>query len=225
MPNRPLAHAGLLWAASLVGAVAAAQDVSRDTAVRLEDAVRASLRDRAGPAAEVRLRDVETFRQAMPGEYAVCGKVSLTGRDGDSTYFVSVAEVDARGAVRIRGSFLVSEGQEARYAYVEITRCCVENGSGQAEVEPPREPRGTGAAPSVHGAPDAAPQPGVRRTVAMRQGGNLRAGPGGGHPILRVVPRGTVMQVFGVAPGGWHQVGDTQPWGWMHASMLVSPPQ
>ena len=43
-------------------------------------------------------------------------------------------------------------------------------------------------------------------------------------PVLRTLPRGTVLQVFRDAPGGWYQVGDTQPRGWMHTSMLVAPP-
>jgi len=222
--------AGLLWASLLGCTLAAAQGVAPDTAVRLWDAVRASLRERAGPAAIARFRDMETYQQVTPGEYAVCGKVSLTGRDADFVYFVSVAGTDARGAFRIRGSYLVSSGDEARYAYAEITQRCVENGRGQAEAEPPREPLRSGPPPAApsHG-PDAPPEPstaagGAQRSVTLRQGANLRGGPGSDHPVLRTLPRGTVMQVFRETPGGWYQVGDTQPWGWMHISMLVAPP-
>jgi Bacterial SH3 domain len=223
MRNRLLPHVGLLCAALLGCTVAAAQGIPQDTAVRLWDAVRASLRERAGPAANVRFRDMETYQQAAPGEYAVCGKVSLTGRDPDFVYFVSVAEIDARGMLRIKGNFLVSNGPEARYAYAEITQRCIENGRGQAGAEPSRELSRSEPPPS-HGS-EVPPEPSTQRMVTMRQGGNLRAGPGSGHPVLRIVPRGTVMQVFGEAPGGWYQVGDTQPWGWMHVSMLAAPPQ
>jgi hypothetical protein len=221
MPDRSLltaAAAGFLCVSLLGCTLAAAQGVPPDTAVRLWDAVRASLRERAGPAANARFRDMETYQQATPGEFAVCGKVSLSGRDADFVYFVSVAESEARGAFRVRGSYLVSSGDEARYAYAEITQRCVENGRGQAEAA---------AAPS-HG-PDAPPEPstaaaGAQRSVTLRQGANLRGGPSSDHPVLRILPRGTVMQVFREAPGGWYQVGDAQPWGWMHASMLVAPP-
>ncbi len=49
---------------------------------------------------------------------------------------------------------------------------------------------------------------------------NLRAGPEGGEPVLAVVPRGTVLGIFGRASGGWVQVGDGEPWGWVHGSLL-----
>ncbi|NPD66236.1 hypothetical protein HN018_20460 [Lichenicola cladoniae] len=54
--------------------------------------------------------------------------------------------------------------------------------------------------------------------VAMRQNANLHAAPHG--PPVRVVPQGTEMHVFAQAPGGWYEVGDTAPWGWVHESML-----
>jgi hypothetical protein len=52
----------------------------------------------------------------------------------------------------------------------------------------------------------------------MRQNANLHSDPHG--PATRVVPQGTVLRVFATAPGGWYQVGDTAPWGWVHESML-----
>jgi hypothetical protein len=52
----------------------------------------------------------------------------------------------------------------------------------------------------------------------MRQNGNLHADPHG--PTVRVVAQGTPMHVFAQAPGGWYQVGDSAPWGWVHESML-----
>uniref|UniRef100_UPI0022EB7E6F SH3 domain-containing protein n=1 Tax=Falsiroseomonas oryzae TaxID=2766473 RepID=UPI0022EB7E6F len=47
---------------------------------------------------------------------------------------------------------------------------------------------------------------------------NLRSAPGG--DVLRTVPRGSTLQVFGEAPGGWLQVGEGEPWGWVHSSGL-----
>ena len=56
-------------------------------------------------------------------------------------------------------------------------------------------------------------------SVTMRQNANVHASPHG--PAVRVVPAGTVMHVFGQAGGGWYQVGDTAPWGWVHESMII----
>ena len=53
----------------------------------------------------------------------------------------------------------------------------------------------------------------------MRQNANVHAGPHG--PSVRVVPQGTALRIFGAAPGGWYEVGDTAPWGWVHESMFV----
>jgi hypothetical protein len=61
---------------------------------------------------------------------------------------------------------------------------------------------------------------GEQVTVATHA--NLRAGPTGGEPVLSVVPRGSVLNVYGRAPGGWVRVGDGEPWGWIHGSMLTA---
>jgi Bacterial SH3 domain len=49
---------------------------------------------------------------------------------------------------------------------------------------------------------------------------NIRSHPRGGGAVVRVVPRASVLRVFGEAPGGWFQVGEDQPFGWVHGSML-----
>jgi len=58
--------------------------------------------------------------------------------------------------------------------------------------------------------------------VTIRQNANLHADPHGAS--VRVVSQGTVLRVFAQAPGGWYQVGDTAPWGWVHDSMLERHP-
>jgi len=58
----------------------------------------------------------------------------------------------------------------------------------------------------------------VSRTVIMRQNGNIRATPQG--DTLRIAPRGASLRVFAEAPGGWLEVGDTAPFGWVHGSMV-----
>jgi uncharacterized protein YraI len=57
-----------------------------------------------------------------------------------------------------------------------------------------------------------------RPSVTVRSPVNLRTAPHGA--VLRVLPRGEVLQVFGQAPGGWLQVGQGEAWGWAHSSLL-----
>jgi tetratricopeptide (TPR) repeat protein len=59
----------------------------------------------------------------------------------------------------------------------------------------------------------------VSGRVVMRQPGNIRIAPQGA--ILRVEPRGKELRVFGKAPGGWLQIGDTEANGWVHSSMVL----
>jgi hypothetical protein len=59
----------------------------------------------------------------------------------------------------------------------------------------------------------------VSGRVVMRQPGNIRIAPQ--SAILRVEPRGKELRVFGEAPGGWLQIGDTEADGWVHSSMVL----
>lgn len=58
-------------------------------------------------------------------------------------------------------------------------------------------------------------------TTSSRTPVNVRAAPGGGSEVLRVVPRASPLEVYGEAPGGWLQVGEGgEAWGWVHRSMV-----
>jgi hypothetical protein len=59
--------------------------------------------------------------------------------------------------------------------------------------------------------------------IAMRQAGNLRSQPRNQSQVLRTLPRGTPLSVFGEALGGWYQVGADRPWGWVHSSLTDRP--
>lgn len=61
-----------------------------------------------------------------------------------------------------------------------------------------------------------------RREVTMTQAGNLRARPNGGGEVLTVLPRGESVRVFATAPGGWLQVGESEPRGWVHSSLVTA---
>jgi hypothetical protein len=87
-------------------------------------------------------------------------------------------------------------------------------------------PRAPGAAP-LGGPPPPLREPLTASTRAARQVTttpahpvNVRGQPGGGGGVVRVVPRASTLRVFGEAPGGWLQVGEEQPFGWVHGSML-----
>lgn len=93
---------------------------------------------------------------------------------------------------------------------------------------PPLAPRGVPPAssqpePSIvspRAVPPPSPTPAsARERAATRQGANVRDAPRGDAAIVRVVPQGTVLSVFD-RRGTWVQVGDTAPWGWIHASLL-----
>jgi hypothetical protein len=58
------------------------------------------------------------------------------------------------------------------------------------------------------------------QSVIMRQAGNIRIAPVGGSPLVRVAPRGTVLNVLAQASGGWLQVGEGEPEGWVHSSLV-----
>jgi len=85
----------------------------------------------------------------------------------------------------------------------------------RVQVQEPTLPSST--APTAMALP-AADQTAAEGSVTMRQNGNLHADPLG--PSVRVIAQGTTLRVFAQAPGGWYQVGDTAPWGWVHESML-----
>lgn len=59
-----------------------------------------------------------------------------------------------------------------------------------------------------------------REQVVTRTGSNVRAGPSGTAEVVRTVPAGYRMSVFARSPGNWVQIGETSPWGWIHASLL-----
>jgi hypothetical protein len=73
------------------------------------------------------------------------------------------------------------------------------------------------------GAVDASKGPGGAAepvdTVVARSSANLRTRPGG--TVLGAVRRGEVLRVHGRARGGWIQVGDGEPRGWVHGSLVA----
>ena len=86
----------------------------------------------------------------------------------------------------------------------------------------PTQPAPTQAAPTPATPTPAAPAeaaPALPR-VLVRSAANLRAGPDNHAAVLRTAPRGEAFRVHGEARGGWVQVGDARPEGWIHSSLL-----
>jgi hypothetical protein len=203
-----------------------------------EERLRSTLRN-ITPGAK--LRGVIVHRQALGG-YAVCGQVNLTGaREDPYIPFVSVVSPNMD---RIE-QFVASGSAEATRTYVETTTRCYDEGgptsvrsvvplppvpdtsaSGAGGTTPPRLPAPAPSAAEVAPPPTLPPastgsmpsQGSVTTTLAHPV--NLRSNPAGGGTVLRVVPRGTRLRVFAEAPGGWYQVGEAEPVGWIHGSML-----
>ena len=84
---------------------------------------------------------------------------------------------------------------------------------------PVRPPPRTAAQPQPSATAQAAPKSTpASGTAVMRQNGNIRIAPQG--ETIRVEPQGKELRVFGEAPGGWLQIGDTEANGWVHSSLV-----
>jgi hypothetical protein len=211
-----------------------------------EERLRARLRS-DGPLTQ---RAVVVHRQAMAGTLAVCGQVNASGR-GDDPFIPYVAVIAFEGEQAARVDFhLAASSPEATRVYLEmVDRCWDGGGPASARVAgralppvpsslPRSLPPEPARAPTLATAPAAsaptpttptaatpvAPAPAAVAgmvTTSARTPVNVREAPSGGTAVLRVVPRGSTLQVFGEAPGGWLQVGEAgEPWGWLHSSML-----
>lgn len=88
----------------------------------------------------------------------------------------------------------------------------------QAEPIGPAPPPAPVQAEPVRPVPP--PAPARREQVVTRTGANVRAGPNGTAEVVRTVPAAVRLLVFSRGTGGWVQIGDTVPWGWIHSSLL-----
>ncbi len=164
--------------------------------------------------------------------------------------FVSVVSVAGDGSMKPDPAFIGSSVSEADRTYLALVTHCYDEGGpvdGPMAGVPPIPPLPNtvpspslesagpvaagpavpgvqalpGAVPGVAGAGGAvdgsAAQP-ASGSITMRQNANVHASPHGAS--VRVVPQGTALRIFGQAPGGWYEVGDTAPWGWVHESMF-----
>jgi hypothetical protein len=203
---------------------------------------------RVGAPPQMRFRGVQVYAQAMPQKMAVCGQLNPFSDDPDIFVpFVSIVTLPDDKAPSYQFDHRLGlNPAEASRVYVALVNYCYDKGGplpgGAAPPPPPlpdripdpsaraRGPQGglVVSAPSAAQSPNAAPgasPPGASvgevpaaGDVVVRQSANVHSDPHG--PSIRVAQQGTTLHVFGQAPGGWYQVGDTAPWGWIHESML-----
>ena len=220
-----------------------------DQSAELRKAAENSVRISASNPDSVRFRGVQVWPQAVKNQFAVCGQADVFG-PSSNTYVLFVVIVTRNDLGDDPARTLKAEAHvgstitEATKVYVDTLVHCYENGGPQnimrgtaAPVPPmPSEtdtvlssstPASTGAPTAP--APAAQPQPSAMvqapptsthasGTVVMRQSGNIRTGPQG--EVIRVEPQGKELRVFGEAPGGWLQIGDTEANGWVHSSLV-----
>lgn len=219
---------------------------SSDQLADLRKAAENSVRLSASNQDSVRFRGVQIWPQAVKNQFAVCGQANVFG-PGSNTYvlFVAIVTQNDFSDDPIRPykteARVGSTVDEATKVYVDTLARCYESGGPQNIMRgappPPVPPLPVGtkavlAGPTPAGVP-AAPAPATQPqtsapavprsalasgTVIMRQNGNIRSAPQG--ETLRVEPQGKELRVFGEAPGGWLQIGDTEANGWVHGSLV-----
>jgi hypothetical protein len=220
-----------------------AQAVMAEARRAAEEQVRARLRI----VGDMTLRAIQVYPQQIAQSFAVCGQINPTGAANDP-FIPWVATVAMQDGKASRASLVIGlSNLEASRVYLEMVDRCFEGGGPRSGQMPavsglpplpadtalaqqretpqaaPAAPRPPVALEAVPPAPAPAPQATAasgRVTTTSSHPVNVRSSPAGGGAVVRVVPRASVLRVFGEAPGGWLQVGEEQPFGWLHSSML-----
>jgi len=220
----------------------ASQDQLADVRKAAENSVRASV---SNPDA-VQFRGAQVWPQAIKNQFAVCGQTNVYGPSSNTfVLFVAVVTRDEFGQDPARKftaeARVGSTVTEATKVYIDTVARCFAGGGPQNQrretvtaVPPlPDDVKSvlTPTPPPAAAAPPTTPQPPnavvaqpvsaaspASGTVVMRQAGNIRTSPQGS--TIRVEPAGKELHVFGEAPGGWLQIGESEPDGWVHSSLV-----
>lgn len=216
--------------ALVAGCKEAKQDAASTAPSGVVQQVEQNLRAGA-PKATITFRGVQVYTQAVPKRIAVCGQANPFADDPKMFVpFVSIVTMPETDAPPARYSFeqyIGTSTSEAGRVYLAMVNYCYEKGGPAAgpnrgmmsmaplpDTTPDPAVRAADPAPAVP-APSATAATG---SVTMRRSANIHSDPKG--PTVRVATQGTVLKVFAQAAGGWLQVGDAAPWGWVHESMV-----
>ena len=226
----------------IVVALAACDEATEDrpgpgtSLATARQAAEAQIMARLRMTGEMQMRAVQVWQQQVPDTIAVCGQVNPTGEATDP-FIPFVALVALKEGRAERTNLVIGmSNSEAGRVFVEMLDRCFEGGGPptgrpQARSLPPL-PLDTVFAQQRVASPSSAPAPviasptsppvtaGPMVTTTSAHPVNIRNQPGGGGAVIRVVPRASSLRVFDEAPGGWLQVGEEQPFGWVHGSML-----
>jgi hypothetical protein len=216
-----------------------------DAAARAQQAAEHRLRSHRSNPVGVIYRGVQTYRQAAPDTFAVCGEVSFTRRSPDRYVpFVSIVVVRPGTPIAV-DQRVTGENWDALRMHAEtITHCVAGGGPTLAPPMPapmapdatppmgpfpveiiPVEPAPVAPSPTPQVGPpmgEATPRGKIDVVFTTRAPANLREYPSG--PVIDRIPSGAKLRVFSVAPGGWVLVGDLEPLGWIHGRVRVASP-
>jgi hypothetical protein len=179
-----------------------------------QDAMRGRLRQ----AKDLGFGHLQVFRFGPPDERAVCGTVRPA--NGPESSFILRILLPRDHAIRpdmggLRPVTVMEQGPGLVHADANAaTRYCRDVGAMVALTAAVSVSADTVPSDPAPAPPAAA----LQETVLVRSPARVRAAPGG--EVLRIAARGETLGVFGRAPGGWLQVGDAAPQGWVHASLL-----
>jgi len=227
-----LAACGDATSSPSAGAAAPQVQAAREAA---EVALRARLRQEGTP----QQRGIQVFAQALPAEFAVCGRSRLAGLGGEPFIpYVAVVRFEA-GAAQVSQFSLGTTSIEASRVFLLMVDRCFDGGgptstrmTARAFPPMPRDGVAEALAGPTSTTPNAAtseraaePSPDLIITVVTtaRSGANIRSSTRGGD-VVRTVPPGSRLEVIGSPGGDWVQVGaEGTAWGWIHSSMLDAP--
>lgn len=217
---------------------------SLDQSADLRKAAENSVRFSASNPDSVRFRGVQVWPQAVQNQFAVCGQANVFG-PSSNTYVLFVVVVtqsdlgDDPARTFKTDARVGATVTEATKVYVDTLVRCYESGGPQSIMggtAPPVPPMPSDMKTVLSGPTPAVPAPAAQPqqpsasaqstprstlasgTIVMRQNGNIRIAPQG--ETIRVEPQGKELRVFGEAPGGWLQIGDTEANGWVHNSLV-----
>jgi len=197
------------------------------------EAAEAALRARLRGEGTLQQRGIQIFAQALPDQFAVCGRSRISGLGSDPYMpYVALVSFEA-GVARVSQFSLGANGPEASRVFMLMVDRCFEGGGPTharmtARSFPPMPSVGMAEAPNEQPTAPTAESPAEPPSVITvvttpRSGANIRSTMRGGD-VVRTVPPATRLEVIGSAAGDWVQVGTNGlAWGWIHSSMLDAP--